>query len=285
MKIKTFGAKHFTGQLPRIEEGFRELGHEIVEGEGSADLVYANDPGGFDAAIEYLGPRSDLPLVIFNIQDIPRHLLPNYDFDKLKKQLSRANRVTSISETTQKDVLEFLDISTSVIYQPVMPVFRKDEKLYEYDYMICGRNCDPNKRNGLAFDFISKYHTDAKIAVVGSEYCQFGDYFGVVSNEVLNDLYNSTLFVLCLTKYGGIELTGIEAILAGAFPIVCNDSPVAMEFNPEFATEPTAKGIKEKILDIGEYVETYFEIAKTKRIDFEKKFSKVEVAKRILELM
>lgn len=285
MRIKTFGAKHFTGQLPRIEEGFKELGHEIVEDEGSADLVYANDPGGFDAAIEYLGSCSDVPLVIFNIQDIPRHLLPNYDFEKLKKQLSCAHRITSISETTQKDVLEFLDIPTSVIYQPTMPVFQKPGRPYDYDYMICGRNADPNKRNGLAFEFLSTYHPYAKVAVVGSEYCQFGDYFGIVPIDALNDLYNSVVYVFCLTKYGGIELTGIEAVLAGAFPIVCNDSPVAMEFNSEFAAEPTADGIREKMLDIGENYNKYTHILHSKQHDFEKKFNKTEVAKKILQLI
>src|SRR3954471_964127 len=95
MRIKTFGAKHFTGQLPRIEEGFKKLGHEIVEEK--PDLVYANNPWFDEAKAEKGGIK------VFNVLDVPHHI-PDYDIDRLRGQLYFADKVTTISETTQKAV-------------------------------------------------------------------------------------------------------------------------------------------------------------------------------------
>ena len=49
--IKFFmsGADGFTCQLPRIREAMQNLGHELSE--ESPDLIYANDPTGYNKAI------------------------------------------------------------------------------------------------------------------------------------------------------------------------------------------------------------------------------------------
>ena len=296
MRIKTFGAKRIQDQLPRIEVGFQALGHHIIENDETPDLLYANDPGGFDAAIQWRGLHSnlDFPIIIFNIQDLPKHLFPNYNLERLKFQLNHAHHVTSISQTTQKDIKHFLGIDSTIIYQPVQPTYpipdseKKHHQHYDFKYLIVGRNSDPNKRNALALKYLQAHDSTAQIASIGSEPAyldRFESWFGVVAPEVLNDFYNSVDFIFSLTKYGGIELSQIEAVLAGKFPIVCNDSDTAMEFNPEFACDPTPEGISQKVLEIQANPLKYKEVLERKQSCFRKRFDKIEVAKRILCLI
>ena len=293
MKIRCFGALRIQDQLPRIIEGFKELGHEIVDENSSpydCDLLYINDPAHADEAESWVKPKinSNLPrlISILNIQDIPYHI-PDFSAEKLGYQLSRFTKITTISKTTQKDVKELTGFDSTIIYQPAQPIFQTNEKKYNgFKYLIAGRVNDPNKRTKLFYDYLEEYGNPMDFVIVlGSEDPGFGDWQGVVSNEDLNNWYNSVDYVFCLTKYGGIELSQIEAILAGKFPIVCNDSDVAMEFNPEFACDPSPEGIHKKIIEIEANQAKYKQIVIEKQKDFKVKFSKIEVARKILELV
>ena len=73
MKIFTDGCKQAWCQLPRIEEGFRALGHEITTKPEEADLMYSNNPWfdeisklWSDLATHCLG-AAKLPKVILNV--------------------------------------------------------------------------------------------------------------------------------------------------------------------------------------------------------------------------
>jgi glycosyltransferase involved in cell wall biosynthesis len=278
MRIKTFGAKHFTGQLPRIELGFKELGHEIVE--ENPDLVYCNNFP-YDDAI-----KEDAPFKIFTLLDVPVHCWVESDYAKCNQQLRQANAVCAISETVRAQIKGFFKFDSKTIYQPVMPVYQTNEKKYHgFKYLIVGRVNDPNKRTKLFFDYLRKYDPEAFVTVLGSEDPGFGTYLGVVSNEELNFWYNSVDYVFCLTRYGGIELSPIESILTGTFPIVANDSECAMEFNSEFACDPTSEGIHEKILEIEANSSKYKEIVARKQPVFKEWFSPLSVAKKIMELV
>ena len=48
MKIATFGARFFGGQVSRIDEGFLKLGHEI--NYEFPDIIFSNDPGYYEEA-------------------------------------------------------------------------------------------------------------------------------------------------------------------------------------------------------------------------------------------
>ncbi len=48
IKFIMFGADGFTCQMPRIREAMLNLGHVISE--ESPDLIYANDPSGYEKA-------------------------------------------------------------------------------------------------------------------------------------------------------------------------------------------------------------------------------------------
>ena len=70
-KVKLYGAKEYWCQVPRIKQGFKGLGHEVVTGE-DYDFIYANnfdyssrDTEHKDSAL-YLGD-SALPKKAFKI--------------------------------------------------------------------------------------------------------------------------------------------------------------------------------------------------------------------------
>ena len=49
IKVSIFGADGQTCQIPRIKEGMQSFGH--VLSEESPDLIYSNDPTGYNKAI------------------------------------------------------------------------------------------------------------------------------------------------------------------------------------------------------------------------------------------
>ena len=50
LNIALFGYDSYTGQLQRYREGFEMLGHKLTF--ENPDIIYANDPGGYQAAIQ-----------------------------------------------------------------------------------------------------------------------------------------------------------------------------------------------------------------------------------------
>ncbi len=49
LKISILGAEGFTCQVPRIKEGMEMLGH--VVSKESPDIIYSNDPRGYNEAL------------------------------------------------------------------------------------------------------------------------------------------------------------------------------------------------------------------------------------------
>ena len=90
----------------RLEKGFKELGHEIVVFDDKPDLLIAINPDVYDQAIEHeILPNG---LKIFNILDVPEHLIDTYPIEEIKKQLKHADVITCISESTKKQVKNIL---------------------------------------------------------------------------------------------------------------------------------------------------------------------------------
>ena len=71
IKIAVFGADGLTCQLPRIREGMQSLGHLITN--DSPDLIYANDPTGYQKAMT-LKKRFPKSHLMFNFLDVPWHI-------------------------------------------------------------------------------------------------------------------------------------------------------------------------------------------------------------------
>ena len=52
MNILSYGSRSLMAQIDRIEDGFRSLGHIVNKMDTSPDLIYANDIGHWDQALD-----------------------------------------------------------------------------------------------------------------------------------------------------------------------------------------------------------------------------------------
>ena len=283
MKISVFGMSPFSNL---IKEGFTKLGHEISD--KNPELIYANDPRGYKEAIQIKKKYKEAPL-IFNLLDIPWHMPNIQQQTKLlvNQFLNQANFVSVISLKVKKDLSQFFNKKIHVIYNPIKDVYYDEKILKNNMFLFVGRANDPIKRFDLVRDTLIKIKDGIKkIKVCGAENPNFGNYLGYVSDEELNNLYNSTQFVLLPSKAEGIGLPMIESMICGALPITCSDNETAKEFLPrDFICAPDPKSILEHIKKLeNEYANKRnlaFEFGKR----YKEKFNKSSIAKNILNIL
>jgi hypothetical protein len=282
-KVKLYGAKEYWCQVPRIKQGFKGLGHEVVTGE-DYDFIYANnfdyssrDTEHKDSAL-YLGD-SALPkkaFKIFNVLDIPPHVL-DFPIDKLKSQLLLADVVTCISEPV-KEQLKNIGIDAHVIWNPIKDVFFDSQIKREIKCLYVGRYNDPNKRFNL-LDRIEKYI----VGPTGGD--SNGNYLGLVNDTSLNQLYNSTKIVALPSKFEGLGLPALEAMAAGAIPLVCSDNPNS-KLCPDFCVaEPTVESVTKTYASLLNHFTHYQSVILDEWSSWvQYKFSKFSVAENIINL-
>ena len=251
IKVSIFGADGQTCQIPRIKEGMQDLGH--VLSEESPDLIYSNDPTGYNKAI-LLKKKFPNSYLIFNFLDVPWHM-PNVEKQTaslVKYFLLKADAVTVISFKVKKDLEKFLNKKIEVIYNPIKDVFLDRDIKRDNTFLYVGRANDPVKRINLVKESLLKIEDGMKkIKICGSENPGFGNYLDVVSDQELNRLYNSSKYLYLPSKAEGIGLTMIEAMICGTLPIACNDNLTAKEFLPlDFICEPYAQSIVSKIEEL-----------------------------------
>ena len=283
MKISVFGMLPFSNL---IKEGFTKLGHEISD--ENPELIYANDPRGYKEAIQIKKKNKEAPL-IFNLLDIPWHMPNIQQQTKLlvNQFLNQANFVSVISLKVKKDLSQFFNKKIHVIYNPIKDVYYDEKILKNNMFLFVGRANDPIKRFDLVRDTLIKIKDGIKkIKVCGAENPNFGNYLGYVSDEELNNLYNSTQFVLLPSKAEGIGLPMIESMICGALPITCSDNETAKEFLPrDFICAPNPKSMLEHIKKLeNEYANKRnlaFEFGKK----YKEKFNKSSIAKNILNIL
>jgi len=283
MKISVFGMLPFSNL---IKEGFTKLGHEISD--ENPELIYANDPRGYKEAIQIKKKYKEAPL-IFNLLDIPWHMPNIQQQTKLlvNQFLNQADFVSVISLKVKKDLSQFFNKKIHVIYNPIKDVYYDEKILKNNMFLFVGRANDPIKRFDLVRDTLIKIKDGIKkIKVCGAENPNFGNYLGYVSDEELNNLYNSTQFVLLPSKAEGIGLPMIESMICGALPITCSDNETAKEFLPrDFICAPNPKSMLEHIKKLeNEYANKRnlaFEFGKK----YKEKFNKSSIAKNILNIL
>ncbi len=283
MKISVFGMSPFSNL---IKEGFTKLGHEISD--ENPELIYANDPRGYKEAIQIKKKNKEVPL-IFNLLDIPWHMPNIQQQTKLlvNQFLNQADFVSVISLKVKKDLSQFFNKKIHIIYNPIRDVYYDEKILKNNMFLFVGRANDPIKRFDLVRDTLNKIKDGVKkIKVCGAENPNFGNYLGYVSDEELNNLYNSTQFVLLPSKAEGIGLPMIESMICGALPITCSDNEAAKGFLPrDFICAPDPKSILEHIKKLeNEYANKRnlaFEFGKR----YKEKFNKSSIAKNILNIL
>ena len=283
MKISVFGMSPFSNL---IKEGFTKLGHEISD--ENPELIYANDPRGYKEAIQIKKKNKEAPL-IFNLLDIPWHMPNIQQQTKLlvNQFLNQVDFVSVISLKVKKDLSQFFNKKIHIIYNPIKDVYHDEKILKNNMFLFVGRANDPIKRFDLVRDTLIKIKDGIKkIKVCGAENPNFGNYLGYVSDEELNNLYNSTQFVLLPSKAEGIGLPMIESMICGALPITCSDNETAKEFLPrDFICAPDPKSMLEHIKKLeNEYANKRnlaFEFGKR----YKEKFNKSSIAKNILNIL
>ena len=285
IKVSIFGADGYTCQIPRIKEGMLSLGYTLSE--ESPDLIYSNDPRGYEKALS-LKKKYPNAYLILNFLDVPWHIENIQKQTKLlvRHFLSKADSVSTISIRVQKDLAKFYDKKIHVIYNPIKDIYLDKKIKKENIFFYVGRANDPIKRIKLAHDSLTKIPNGLKnLKICGLENPGFGDYLGVVSDKDLNILYNSSKFVLLPSKSEGIGLSMIEGMICGAIPITCSDNSTAKEFSPpDFICEPNAQSIVNKIEELDKDYATKRKIALEFGKKYKTQFDKKTIAKNIIDI-
>ena len=283
MNVSVFGMLPFS-QL--IKEGFKKLEHKIsIE---NPELIYANDPRGFNEAM-LLKKKYPNAYMILNMLDIPWHLsttIKQQTMFLVDNFLNKADAITTISFKVKEDLSQFVNKNIHVIYNPTQDVhYEKDIKKNNM-FLYVGRANDPVKRIKLVHESLLKIKDGINnIKICGSENPGFGNYLGVVSDQELNKLYNSTKYLFLPSKAEGIGLSMIEAMICGSIPITCSDNQTAKEFSPaEFICDPNTQSIVNKINELNKEYEIKRKLALEYGKKYKDQFNKVTIAKNILNL-
>ncbi len=285
IKVSILGAEGYVCQIPRIKEGMEALGHTITNEE--PDLIYSNDPRGYEEAVK-LKKKFPNSYLILNFLDIPWHFPGVEEQTKLlvKKFFTQSDAITTISFKVQKDLSKFYEKKISVIYNPIKDVYLDNKIKKNNNFMYVGRVFDVVKRFDLVKQSISKIENGEKnLKICGLKNPNFGNYLGIIKDSELNELYNSSKYVMLPSKAEGLGLPMIEGMVCGTIPITCSDNLTAKEFSPpDFICEPNAQSIVSKIKELDKEYEKKRELA----LDFGKKyknqFDKKTIANNIIDV-
>ncbi len=284
IKFAGLGWEGPTGQIARIREGIQELGHEI--NNDNPDLIYCNDPGQYLNGIK-LKKKFSKAILFFNFLDVPWHFPGVMKKLTIESTLMRehADIVSVISNKVKKDLSKFYNKKIEVIYNPSKDVSFNENINKTNNFLYVGRANDPVKRVKLIYEAFKNDSEIKNIIFCGPEDPGFGNYLGIVEDKKLNELYNSSKFVLLPSKAEGIGLSMIEGMICGSVPLMCSDNLTAKEFAPnEFFCEPDPKSLKNKIEEVekeyNNYREKSLEYGKKYKIQFNKK----TIANNIIEI-
>ena len=285
IKVSILGADGYVCQIPRIKEGMEALGH--VLSEEYPDLIYSNDPRGYNKAL-LLKKKYPKAYLILNFLDMPWHISNIQKQTELlvKNYFLKADVITTISFKVKKDISKLYNKKIHVIYNPIKDVYFDENIKKNNIFFYVGRASDPVKRFNLVRESLLKIKDGVKnTKICGSQNPNFGDYLGIIKDQELNKLYNASKYVLLPSSAEGIGLPMIEGMICGAIPITCSDNLTAREFSPpDFICEPYPQSIVNKIEELNKEYEAKRKIA----LEFGKKykiqFDKKNIAKNIINI-
>ena len=284
IKFAGLGWEGPTGQIARIREGIQELGHEI--NNDNPDLIYCNDPGQYLNGIK-LKKKFPTAILFFNFLDVPWHFPGVMKKLTIESTLMRehADIVSVISNKVKKDLSKFYNKKIEVIYNPSKDVSFNKSINKTNNFLYVGRANDPVKRVKLIYDAFKNDSEIKNIIFCGPEDPRFGNYLGIVEDKKLNELYNSSKFVLLPSKAEGIGLSMIEGMICGSVPLMCSDNLTAKEFAPnEFFCEPDPKSLKNKIEEVEKKYNNYREKSLEYGRKYKIQFNKKTIANNIIEI-
>ena len=282
MKFKIFGWRNSRlDQISRIEQGLTYHGHELDD--HNPDIVYSNNDM-YDDILEFASNQIQKPRIILNVLDL-QLTNPTYNLSKVKEQLSQADIITCISDTVKNQIKDAINLNSHVIYNPIKDV-KYEEINRNIPFLYVGRANDNRKRFSLikkAFSTFSQINEG--LVICGSENPFFGKYIGIVDDNQLNYLYNTSKFLLLPSSFEGLGLPMIEAMVCGCIPITCSDNQTAIEFSPpEFICDPDPNSFINKLIELNNNYSYFQQIA----LEYGKKYSlimnKNQIAKNIINL-
>jgi len=285
IKVSILGSDGYVCQIPRIKEGMEALGHILTE--ESPDLIYSNDPPGYEKALA-LKKKYPKAYLILNFLDVPWHR-PNIKKQTellVKKFFLKADAITTISFKVKKDISLFYNKNIHVIYNPIKDIHFDNNVKKDNIFLYVGRAADPVKRFNLVKESLSKIKDGEKnIKICGTENPNFGDYLGIIKDNELNKLYNSSKFVLLPSSAEGLGLPMIEGMICGSIPITCSDNLTAKEFSPQdFICEPNSNAIADKIKKLESEYDSNRKIALEFGKKYKVQFDKKTIAKNIIDI-
>ena len=285
IKVSILGADGYTCQIPRIKEGMESLGH--ILSEESPDLIYSNDPVGYEKAL-FLKKKYSKAYLMLNFLDVPWHK-PNIQKQTeslVKNYFLKADAITAISFKVKNDISKFYNKKIHVIYNPIKDVYFDENVKKNNIFLYVGRASDSVKRFNLVRESLLKIKDGEKnIKICGSQNPNFGDYLGIVKDQNLNELYNSSKYILLPSVTEGIGLPMIEGMICGAIPITCSDNLTAKEFSPpDFICKPDAQSIVNKIEELNKNYNYKRELALKFGEKYKIQFDKRTIAKNIIEI-
>ncbi len=285
IKISIVGAEGYIFQIPRIREGMKALGHILTD--ESPDIIYSNDPSSYEEAL-LIKKKYPKGYLILNFLDVPWHMPRINEVTQalVKEYFVHADSVTTISFKVKKDLNKFYNKKIDVIYNPIKDVYFDEKIKKDNMFLYVGRANDPIKRFSLAHESINKlYKSLETIKICGPEDPGCGKYLGVIPDDELNKIYNSSKYVLLTSRAEGLGLPMIEGMICGAIPITCSDNLTAKEFSPtNFICEPKVDSIMNKIIMLDKNYEKNRKIALDLGKKYKIKFDKKTVAKNIIKL-
>ena len=285
IKVSILGADGYVCQIPRIKEGMEALGH--VLSEESPDLIYSNDPRGYNKAL-LLKKKYPKAYLILNFLDMPWHISNIQKQTELlvKNYFLKADVITTISFKVKKDISKLYNKKIHVIYNPIKDVYFDENIKKNNIFFYVGRASDPVKRFNLVRESLLKIKDGVKnTKICGSQNPNFGDYLGIIKDQELNKLYNASKYVLLTSSAEGIGLPMIEGMICGAIPITCSDNLTTKEFSPsDFICEPNAEAIVKKIEELNKEYRVKRELALEFGKKYKTQFNKKNIAINIMNL-
>jgi len=283
MKFQIFGWRNTQlDQVSRIEEGLINNGQELDN--NNPDIIYSNNDM-YDDILNFASQQISKPLIILNVLDLQVNN-PKYDLEKVKNQLTQANIITCISNTVKDQIYDTLNLKAHVIYNPVKDI-RYDNNIQKtIPFLYVGRANDYRKRFSLIKDaFINFPEIQNTLVTCGSENPFFGKHIGIVNDQDLNYLYNTSKFLLFPSSFEGLGLPMIEAMIAGCVPITCSDNKTAIEFCPsEFICDPSPQSYFNKLLELNDNYSKFQQIAIEYGIKYYSLMNKNQIAQNIINL-
>ena len=285
IKVSILGSDGYVCQIPRIKEGMKTLGH--VLSEESPDIIYSNDSRGYEKAL-LLKKKYPKAYLILNFLDIPWHM-PNIQKQTellVKNFFLKADIITTISFKVKKDISKFYDRKIHVIYNPIKDVYFDENIKKNNIFLYVGRVSDPVKRFNLVRESLLKIKDGEKnIKICGLQNPNFGNYLGIIKDQELNKLYNSSKYVLLPSASEGIGLPMIEGMICGTIPITCSDNLTAKEFSPvDFICKPEAQSIVNKLAELNKEYRVKRELALKFGKKYKIQFDKKNIAQYIINL-